>query len=171
MGTAMTIRRATASDLEAAVSLLERSGLPADDARESGVELFVGAVDAEPGVVAVGGLERYGSDALLRSVAVDERRRGSGYGREMCDALREYASARGVETLYLLTTTAADFFERLGFKRIDRSDAPEAIRETAQFASLCPESATCMRADAGGGSVESVESVESDGSVDGDDSP
>ena len=44
-----------------------------------------------------------------------------------------------------LTTTAADYFARLGFVRIDRDAAPPAIRATAQFASLCPASAHVMR--------------------------
>ncbi|WP_129114362.1 arsenic resistance N-acetyltransferase ArsN2 [Halegenticoccus tardaugens] len=155
MGATMTVRRATGSDLEAAVSLLERNDLPTDDARDAGVELFVGTAGPERRVVAVGGLERYGSDALLRSVAVDQRRRGSGYGREMCEVLREYARSRDVETLFHLATTATDFFERLGFERIERDAAPEPIRSTAQFASLCPASATCMRARIGSGSVDS----------------
>lgn len=51
----------------------------------------------------------------------------------------------GVETLYLLTTTAAGFFADRGYERVDRSVVPAPVRGTTQFSTLCPESATVMR--------------------------
>jgi N-acetylglutamate synthase-like GNAT family acetyltransferase len=45
---------------------------------------------------------------------------------------------------FLLTTSAAPFFESLGFARIDRTAAPEAILRTRQAASICPASAVLM---------------------------
>jgi len=50
----------------------------------------------------------------------------------------------GAARAYLLTTSAALFFESLGFCRIDRAVAPEAILRTRQSASLCPASAILM---------------------------
>jgi len=46
--------------------------------------------------------------------------------------------------VWLLTTTAREFFERLGYAAVDRADVPGAIRATAQFSSLCADSATVM---------------------------
>jgi amino-acid N-acetyltransferase len=46
--------------------------------------------------------------------------------------------------IYLLTTTAPDFFAGLGFRRAGRKTAPPAIRATRQFATLCPASAVLM---------------------------
>ena len=65
----------------------------------------------------------------------------------MVDAVRGEAAALGLERLWLLTTTAADFFERMGFQRTDRDSAPPAVRSSAQFAGLCPAGATCLRCD------------------------
>ena len=64
----------------------------------------------EHGVYGTDGVEIYGSEDLLRSVVIMESNRGQGYGAELCDSLEEYARTNGVETLYLLTTTAALFF-------------------------------------------------------------
>jgi amino-acid N-acetyltransferase len=71
------------------------------------------------------GLELFGSVALLRSLVVSER-------------------ARGVHTIYLLTTTAEKFFQRRGFARTDRASAPPAIRATREFAGICPASSAFM---------------------------
>ena len=53
--------------------------------------------------------------------------------------------SRGVTELFLLTTCSAAFFEREGFARASRADAPSGIRGTAQFCTLCPATAVCMR--------------------------
>jgi len=67
-----------------------------------------------------------------------------GYGKALCDALETSAKAAGVTTLYLLTTSAAKFFAAQGYVKIDRSDAPVAVRRTPEFTNLCPETAVCM---------------------------
>jgi amino-acid N-acetyltransferase len=46
--------------------------------------------------------------------------------------------------MYLLTTTAETFFERRGYRRVDRTEAPQAIQTTVEFASLCPASSAFM---------------------------
>ena len=48
-------------------------------------------------------------------------------------------------SVFLLTTAAQRFFEKLDYAVIDRAAAPVAIRASAQFASLCPETAAVMR--------------------------
>jgi amino-acid N-acetyltransferase len=121
-------------------SLLEESDLPTD---LDGTELYTAHTDGER--VGCGGLEAHGSDVLLRSLAVDPVFQGEGYGRDITERLCSIAAECGVERLYLLTTTAADFFEKQGFERIERNRVSEPIAETEQFTTLCPESATCMR--------------------------
>jgi len=94
--------------------------------------------------VGVGGLERDGSNALLRSVAVEPSVRGRGFGTALCDRLERKARSGDVETVYLLTTTATDFFASRGYVEVEREAAPAAIRETTEFTELCPSTATCM---------------------------
>ena len=54
------------------------------------------------------------------------------------------ARARGITALYLLTTTAAGFFERLGYKPHNRTTVSPSIAATAEFSSLCLDTAACL---------------------------
>ena len=142
------------ADLPRIERLLQSSGLPHEDLETSPVRLFVGydgadEVGEDDEFLGVGGLEVYGSDALLRSVVVPDERRGNGHGSAIYRALESRARQEGVETLYLLTTTAEGFFAGHGFEVTDRDDAPGSIRDTAEFRELCSSAATCMRKDIG----------------------
>lgn len=139
----VTLRRADGSALPYVECLLEANGLPSSDVR-SGPGRFYVAYDGEARV-GVGGIETYGTDGLLRSVAVESGARGEGVGTAVCEALERAAREEGVERLYLLTTTAAGFFADRGYVETERSDVPEAVRRTSQFDDLCPEAAICMR--------------------------
>lgn len=78
---------------------------------------YAGYDGGEP--VGIGGLERHGSDGLLRSVVVEKSARGDDIGAARCEALETEACARGVEGPYLLTTTAAGFFAARDDERAD----------------------------------------------------
>lgn len=124
-------------------ALLEESGLPtADLAAGAPVKLF-GIADG-PACVGVVGLELYGQDGLLRSLAVERSHQKSGLGRALVDAAEQEARRAGVCKLYLLTTTADRYFEKLGYRRLQRAEAPPSIAATAQFSSLCPSSSAFM---------------------------
>jgi len=139
----LVLRRADNEDLAYAETLLRNNDLPAADVRSKPDCFYVGRRGGER--VGVAGLERRSSDALVRSVVVEASSRDRGVGTAIYDALEAEAAASGVETLYLLTTTAAGFFEDRGFEAIERSEAPPAIRGTDEFEALCPASATCLR--------------------------
>jgi amino-acid N-acetyltransferase len=126
-----------------AAAFLEAQGLPVSDITEEHLEhfFFVGSDDSPTGLV---GLEVYGSEALLRSLVVGENARGSGLGSNLVEHAEQYAVMKGVRSLYLLTTTAEAFFKRLGYERIDRSQAPSSIKQTREFAGLCPASSAFM---------------------------
>jgi amino-acid N-acetyltransferase len=123
--------------------LLTANDLPAEDVASKPEWFYVARRDGER--VGIGGLEVYGTDGLLRSVVVEERVRGEGLGVALCERLESEAAAAGIETLYLLTTTAAEFFAGRGYEATVREDAPATIRDTTEFADLCPSRATCMR--------------------------
>lgn len=138
---------ATGDKLDDVIELLEAADLPTDDVRDGDAEFYLASDgdDPEARSIGCGGLDVRGDAALLRSVVVGEADRGEGYGRMIVDGLEESARTQGVEELYLLTTTAAEFFEKLGYERADRTSAPDGVRSTPEFGSLCPESAVCMR--------------------------
>ncbi|NYZ61869.1 arsenic resistance N-acetyltransferase ArsN2 [Luteimonas deserti] len=123
-------------------ALLTAGGLPVSDLRDGAVTLFA-HVDGDrlEGVV---GLEIHGPSALLRSLAVAEGARGTGLGAALVAHAERHATAQGVRTVYLLTTSAAAFFARHGYRHADRGLAPAAIAATPQFAGLCPASSAFM---------------------------
>lgn len=132
-------------ELPSLAALLTADSLPIDDLTAPGRRFW--RVDDERGLAGYGGLEADGVDGLLRSVVVPSDRRGDGAGRTVVTAVAGEARRLGVERLWLLTTSASGFFERLGFRRTERGSAPSAIASSAQFAGLCPSSAICMRHD------------------------
>lgn len=138
------LRLATSEDLPAVLALLEDAGLPYQDITTEHLGNFLVAAGGRSILGAVG-LERYGENALLRSLVVRPESRFTGLGKQLIDAIEEHARRTSVGTLYLLTTTAADFFARRGYEVIERSSAPAALQETTEFSSLCPSQAICMR--------------------------
>jgi amino-acid N-acetyltransferase len=139
----LTLQQADESSIGYVERLLERADLPTDGVRAHPERFYIARHrDARVGV---GGLELYGAVGLLRSVAVERSVRGRGYGTDLCDSLEGRACDSGAESLYLLTTTAEAFFGDRGYEEIERPAVPDAIRETAEFAELCPSTATVLR--------------------------
>lgn len=138
----LTFRPAGPGDWPAIESLLTAAHLPLDGAAEHLDNFVLGMVDAQ--LLCIGGFEQYGAAALLRSVAVDASRRGTGAGQQLLEHLRQQAKGQGVQELYLLTTTAADFFGKRGFRVVTRADAPAALQASREFQGVCPASATVM---------------------------
>ena len=90
------------------------------------------------------GLECYGDIGLLRSLAVHETARQQGIGQKLVTYLEQQAQDRHIKTLYLLTQTAEPFFSRQGYTITQRNEAPDVIRNTSQFAGLCPASSQLL---------------------------
>ena len=139
------IRGARPEDREAVERLLDRAGLPIAEVDRWLADYRV--AEARDGVVGVAGVENHGSDGVLRSVAVAEPWRGLGLGHRLVAAALDRARELGLRRLWLLTTTAADYFPRHGFRRTSRDEAPEEIRESVEFREACPASAVAMVAD------------------------
>ena len=132
------------SDLEAVSSLLEENSLLASDLQSSDMARFVGVREAGT-LLAIGGIQYYGTDGLLRSIAVSSALRGEGYGKKIVSHLEQMAAADGILTLYLLTETAAAFFAKLEYETTPRPQVPDLVQATPQFAGLCPDTAVCMK--------------------------
>ena len=134
---------AAASDLPAVERLLTDSALPLDGVREALSDFVV--AESEGDLVGVAGLEVCCDDALLRSVAVKPEWRSRGVGRQLVTHAIANAESRGLRALYLLTTTAEHYFPSFGFQKITRDEVPDSVRETKEFTSACPATATVMR--------------------------
>ncbi|HEU5135323.1 MAG TPA: arsenic resistance N-acetyltransferase ArsN2 [Steroidobacteraceae bacterium] len=129
--------------LAAARALLEAAQLPTADLTPDHCERFFyqGPPDAPTGLV---GLELFGDVALLRSLVVRPTVRAAGLGSALLRHAEGFARSTEVNTVYLLTTTAEEFFTRRGYVRTARESAPPAIRTTREFAGICPASSAFM---------------------------
>jgi amino-acid N-acetyltransferase len=138
----LRIRNATSADLSAVETLLSVSDLPLDGVRANFSNFVV--ADAEGEVAGAIGLEQFGSIALLRSAVVSSEHRGTGVGRRLVEQILARAAQAGIDDVYLLTTTAEEYFPRFGFTRTTRSAVPDAVKASAEFQGACPDSAVVM---------------------------
>lgn len=140
------MRPGTPADAPAIEALLRSAELPFEgvpallDGRGGG---FV-VMEAPDALLACAAIEVHGRRGLLRSVAVREDLRGRGVGEALVLERIRQARSLGLETVHLLTTTAASWFPRFGFREIPRDDVPAEIRATWEFSVHCPESAKVL---------------------------
>jgi amino-acid N-acetyltransferase len=138
-----TVRRSCASDWSDVRQLLSSAELPTEDLQPGMLEHFLIAESAGA-IVGLVGLQVHETIGLLRSLVVSTGARRSGLGGKLVDALEFAAQAAGITELWLLTINAEKFFERQGFDIVTRDEAPDSIRQSEEFADLCPGSAYLM---------------------------
>ena len=142
----MKITFASVEDETKIKEVLTAGGLHHEDITPSHLQHFLVLKD-DPSSTLTGvvGLELINNNALLRSLAVIEPHRSKGLATQLLKEIEKYARSNQVDTLYLLTLTAERFFTKRGYRKTDRKSAPAAIQETAEFKSLCPATAVCMK--------------------------
>ena len=126
------------------IELLQQNDLPVSDI-DDGKILF--ALIRGGKIVGTAGLEVFDGCALVRSVSVEKASRGQGFGKFISQEIERISKEQVVACLYLLTTTAKDFFSKEGYQVITREEVPFAIRNTSEFLHVCPSSATVMKKD------------------------
>ena len=142
----MKITFASVEDETKIKEVLTAGGLHHEDITPFHLQHFLVLKD-DPSSTLTGvvGLELINNNALLRSLAVIEPHRSKGLATQLLKEIEKYARSNQVDTLYLLTLTAERFFTKRGYRKTDRKSAPPAIQETAEFKSLCPATAVCMK--------------------------
>jgi amino-acid N-acetyltransferase len=138
----MTIIPVPVEHFETAIAMLKQNNLPVEDIT-SGTQLFIAEENNE--VLGTIGVEYDFNDALLRSLSVAENKRKKGLGLSLVNFLEDYVQKQGIENIYLLTTTAVDFFSKLDYHVTARETLPVFIRQSSEFTSVCPSSATVMK--------------------------
>ncbi len=137
-------RPARPDELQDILQLLQDCGLPTDGVRDQFPAAYA-VVRVDGRLAAVAGLESYVEAGLLRSVAVHPSARGQGFGRTLVEDRLRAARSKGLRHIYLLTTTAADYFREMGFVDCARAAAPAELRRSPELAGACPCSAVCLR--------------------------
>lgn len=137
-------RPANAADLPWARRLVTAAGLPEGGLEDQFPAAYV-VIEDSGRPLGLAGLERYGAAGLLRSVAVDAGARGSGAGHLLMADRLDRARADGLAAVYLLTTSAAEWFPRFGFLVIRREELPAELGASPEVVGVCPATATVMR--------------------------
>ena len=140
---AAAIRPARTTDLAAVCSLLREAKLPTDDlASAPGLRSWV--LEADGALIGHIALECAGEGGVLRSLVIEPRYRGLGWGKALVEALEQKAHGAGITQLVLLTESAQAFFASLDYIVIERCYVPDELQQSAEFSSLCPTAAICM---------------------------
>ena len=124
-------------------ALLTLADLPTTDL-DTATALRLFGIEENGRLQGMVGYELHSEHILLRSLAVDPSQRGRGLGRRLVAHAEQMAQRDGATSAWLLTTTAEDFFSANGYSAAGRDSAPDAIRGTSQFSSLCPASSAFM---------------------------
>ena len=140
----MRIEVFTEGDEKEIIRLLSEANLPTEDLTPDKLKNFLVARGKGGSVIGTIGVEPYHDIGLLRSLIVDPSHRGRGLGKQLVCELYSFAERKGIKVLFLLTTTAADFFKKLGYEVTQRSLVPAPIADTEEYKNICPVSAICL---------------------------
>lgn len=138
-------RYAIPGDLPAIQDLLRKNDLPTEGLEKALAHCLV--AETQNRIVGAIALEPKGRDGLMRSLVVAGDHQGHKLGTALSAKMVNGARLLGIERLYLLTTSAEAFFAPTGYKVVEKSRVPEAIRNTEEFKKLCPHNAVCMMRD------------------------
>jgi len=141
MSQPVDIRVATEHDLPSTIEMLRAAGLPTEDL-SVGRLAFVAEINSD--IKGAIGLETFGDGGLLRSLIVLPNAQGEGVGSLLVRSLEQSARERGIRELWLLTIDADGFFSRFDFIVRSRNLAPDSIRRSEEFSTLCPDDAVLM---------------------------
>lgn len=134
--------RAEPRDMPLIAEALTAEGLSSGDL-PGATQLFVFR-ETTGGLIGIAGIEPFGAAGLLRSLVVLPPARARAHGSAIVAWMAAEARRRGIAELFLLTTGAAPFFEKLGFRRIARSAVPPDVAGSAEFTALAPANAVAM---------------------------
>jgi len=125
-------RPAAPDDVEALFELIQgyaAKGIMLPRSREAltrNIDTFIVAQDGER-LIGCGSLCRLGSDLVeIRSLGIVDGYKGQGIGSKLVDALIDEAAKQGIPKVMALTYEAG-FFQRNGFKIVDKEIFPEKV--------------------------------------------
>ena len=129
-------------DIDKIKALLKQSNLPYEDIVESVVNFLT--EEAADELIGFIGLEQFGKEGLIRSLAIEDSCKSQGLGKKLIEQLILKCKAIGVNRLHLLTTTASDYFLKYGFRISQRDEAPPSVLKSKEFSEICPASSVYM---------------------------
>ena len=125
------ILKATKDDIPAITMLLKETNLPPDDLERWIDNFLVLTIDGK--IEGCIGLEQWDSIGLLRSFVVSENYSSRGLGIRLYTKLIALAKEMNLSSIILLAMAASEFFEKNGFKFINRNETPKSVNNSVQF--------------------------------------
>lgn len=141
-GTTTSFGPASGGDLDGIKRLLVSSLLPSRDVGAANQRFIVASENGR--LLGCAGLQVAGQDGLVRSMAVHWTRRNAGLGSKLHQRLLFEAVLAGVRTLYVVTTTAEDFFAGHGYRKVEAREVPPELRASEEFAAFVPGGGSAM---------------------------
>ena len=138
----LIIKQATDREFDIIKKLLDDNNLPTTDIYQDNIQFFIGLINDK--IMSVIGLEKYKDSGLLRSLAVNDLFKNQQVGTRLIQHLFNLCVSEHIDKIYLLTTTAENYFVKFGFLKIDRIEAPDILKQTREFKDICPLSAVLM---------------------------
>ena len=133
---------AARGDYPQIVRLLTAAGLTREGIEDCE---FSVARDTANQIIGVVGLETWGTQGLLRSLAVEKIHRGKGVGRELVLHTIHQACAKKLDSLFLITEAVKEYYFQFGFKLIKRDQVAGPVLNSAEFRGSCLVSADVMQ--------------------------
>lgn len=135
---------ATEKDLPEIEALLRACALSIEGVRAH-IEQYI-VVRDNAGLLGCVGIEQSGTVGLLLGLAVAQRARSAGLGELLISAIVADARQRGVESIFVQTTSASAYFARFGFAPIGTSqEVPRALLPSQEFSTNKAAPGTLMR--------------------------
>ena len=138
-----SIRHAREGDFLQIVAILQEVGLLTDGLSPGMPDLYV--ADVGGAIVGCAALESNGSTGLLRSVGVLPTGQGAGIGGRLIEAVHARVMDLGLESIYLLTTTADEYFLKFGYEPSAEEDLPRVVTGSAEYLTCSASGAATMR--------------------------
>ncbi|WP_084474568.1 GNAT family N-acetyltransferase [Deinococcus pimensis] len=123
----------TPADLDVVRALLDEVGLHYASTTLAGSTYWLAYEGGRP--VGTVGLEHGDGASLLRSAAVLPGARGEGLGRALARSALTLATLRGDRAVYLFSSDAGAYWQRLGFEEVAVTDLAAALPDVPQVVS------------------------------------
>lgn len=134
MNEPITIRRAGMEDLDIVQAVLLEAGVEKGNLSEW-IESFLLAERTDGSnreVVATVGLEKYGTNGLLRSLVIRKKAWTPDKGLDLLQLILAYSGDNGLEELYLLTESPS-LFIHMGFTTVNDGEFPAELMSSLHF--------------------------------------
>jgi amino-acid N-acetyltransferase len=135
-------RLATSNDISEIENVLSRVNLYSNGV-SSTIDSCIVAVDNKK-IIGTAAIEYCNKYALLKSFAVHPAFQNKGVGEKLFYNILPLCYQHDIETIFLLTLTASEYFKKLNFQSQDRNRVPKDLSKTYEFQTLCPSTASCL---------------------------